>query len=119
MIYTAILRLSISVSILFTCGFAYAAGGGGRHVVDLGCQGVYCFVTFDGANMDGIPGTTCAAGSGTEFRFNASTPDGKLIYTSMLTASVTGKIVDIYADHCLADAWGGVYVTITYFHVHN
>jgi len=68
--------------------------------------------------MGGIPGASCSGGTN-EFRFDASTTAGKLIYTSMLMAPATGKVVDIYADHCLDGAWGGAYMTITYFHVHN
>ena len=97
---------------------AFAASSASqRHILDLGCQGTYCYVTFDGAPVDGLPGATCAAASN-ELRFDAATASGKLMYSSLLTAFVSSKLVDVYVDHCLDGVWNGVFMTITYFHLH-
>jgi len=87
----------------------------GRHVTDIGCEGATCFVTVDGAPATGLAGTTCAVNAN-EFRWDGTTPAGKLIYTSLLTAYATGKAVMFYYNACYS-GYNGVYLTIEYFHV--
>jgi len=88
---------------------------GFRHIVDIGCEGASCFVTFDGAPFPGLAGTTCAAPT-LEFRWDASTPGGKLAYGSFLAAYTSGKSVSVYYSTCFGP-WNGVYPTIGYFHI--
>ena len=87
----------------------------GRHVTDIGCEGASCYVTLDGVPGAALTGTTCAASS-TEFRWDGTTPAGRLIYASMLSASVSGKAVMVFYNSCYS-GYGGVYLTIEYFHI--
>lgn len=90
---------------------------GGRHVTDIGCEGVNCYVTFDGPGTPGLAGTTCAANT-LEFRFDGTTPAGKLTYSSLLAAYMGGKNVSVYYNACYS-GYGGNYLTIQYFHVYG
>lgn len=94
---------------------AQGASTGFRHIVDIGCEGVNCFMALDGAPFSGPSGTTCAAPT-LEFRWDASTPAGKLAYGSFLAAYSSGKVVSVYYSTCY-ELWNGVYPTIHYFHV--
>ena len=97
---------------------AHAAGSlSNRHVVDIGCGGVVCWATLDGDPGPSLTGTTCVGGSTLEFRWDATTPAGKLTYGSLLAAYTAGKQVSIYYDSCFAGGWNGTYVTINYFHI--
>jgi hypothetical protein len=107
--------MALFMSIIAVPLTANADSIGGRHVTDIGCEGPNCYVTFDGAPAAGLAGTTCAA-SANEFRWDGTTPAGKLIYASMLSASATGKAVSVYYNSCYS-GYNGTYLTIQYFHI--
>ena len=107
--------LVLAAAIIPAGAHADAGSTGFRHIVDIGCEGVNCFVTLDGAPFPGLSGTTCAAPT-LEFRWDASTPGGKLAYGSFLAAYSSGKVVSVYYSSCFVQ-WNGVYPTIGYFHI--
>ena len=107
--------IAVFVSLMIAPFGAHAGSISGRHVVDLGCQGVNCYVTFDGDAAPGLAGSSCAANS-SEFRWDGTTAAGKLLYSSLLTAFVATKVVSVYYSSCYS-GYGGTYLTIEYFHI--
>ncbi|MEN8283476.1 hypothetical protein [Acinetobacter gerneri] len=107
------LKKILFVTLLFTCNHTFAAENVvGRKIVDIGCHvdtGV-CYVALSGEAFG--KNEKCTVSPSNEFRFDASTVNGKRTYASLYGAFLSKKLVDVYISGCYVG-----FLTLAFYHV--